>query len=216
VPEYNDGTTMTISVGDTCFVLSINKDVNDHIAKFDRLYYYYHHNQVHCNRGAFIGFPLNDVFIKQTRNGKLIEKGFFKKGLKHGLWCRWYGNGELKERVCWRRGRGKGKKTIYTDLKEIKVQYKWKKGRWVLTRKYERMHERIKREKEKEKQRNIRKAKRLKNKRKFFPFNKDKEENVLGSVYPNKETKSKATTEKETRLSIIFKKIKSKLKKNDI
>jgi hypothetical protein len=140
IPEYNDGRKLTISYGDSAVVFSVNRkfDSSTKNLKRGRSYYYYNLQGIHVTKGALIGKPLDKQFVKQDRNGQLIESGTFKNGLKHGEWKRWYDNGEIACIEKWKKGCGIGTKVVYDGQNEVLGEYRWKDNSWCLSRKFER------------------------------------------------------------------------------
>jgi len=202
IPTYNDGSKITISRGDTAQVFSVDKKADPADTKSNRYYYYYNHQQIHRNKGSFIGKPLHGSYVKQSREGALIEKGSFKSGLKHGLWERWYANGELLLQAEWRKGQGIGKKSVYTNTGDVQQQFKWDDDQWVLTRKYARLEKRQQQAAEKKRKKEVRKSKRARKKAerqqarqakkaqkegtRIWPFGKKKKDGdqLVGEVMP--------------------------------
>ncbi|TAJ09147.1 hypothetical protein DMA11_20630 [Marinilabiliaceae bacterium JC017] len=180
-------------MGDTAIVFSVNRQADAiHNVKADCYYFYFHHQHINRSKGYFIGKPLDQLYVKHTREGMLLEKGNFKTGLKHGIWQEWYLNGEIKSQAKWRNGMGVGKKNQYAKNGDLVRQYKWKDGKWVLTRKYARMNERKRKKEEKAQKKTIRKDEKVrkkderKQKDKFLWFGKKKNEvnNHISDIMP--------------------------------
>lgn len=142
-PDYYNGSRQVLSYGDSAVVFNTmrDKDGRKRLRK-NRLYFYYNLQEIHSTRGAFAGIPLDEQYVKQSIDGRLIEKGVFKGGLKHGRWRRWSNDGELKFVEHWRNGRGIKRKKVFDDAGEIVGVYRWKDNNWVLTKRFLRKQKR--------------------------------------------------------------------------
>ncbi|WP_068473241.1 toxin-antitoxin system YwqK family antitoxin [Saccharicrinis aurantiacus] len=136
IPEYNDGSKIFIVAGDSLIQISVIRNTDDIKLYPNRFYHYYKNNNIHKAKGGYIGKLLDSQYLLSTRNGQLIERGNYKKGLKHGEWVKWHINGELSSVCTWKKGKGKGKQYNYNINAELLSIYKWSKGNWILTRKY--------------------------------------------------------------------------------
>jgi antitoxin component YwqK of YwqJK toxin-antitoxin module len=69
-------------------------------------------------------------------NGKVSEVRTYKKGLRHGVWAKYYTNGQLDYKGNCRKGYIHGKYTGYYDNGQLKEEGLMKKGyrdgKWVL------------------------------------------------------------------------------------
>lgn len=136
VPEYNNGNRITLSKGDTAEIITIDDDEWHLFHYARRRYYYYHHQNIHSAVGAYIGNPLDGLYVKHLRDGQLLEKGQYKSGLKHGVWKKWYRFGNICEKARWHKGKGRWRRSLYAEDGTLEARYKWKKNKWVFTRKY--------------------------------------------------------------------------------
>lgn len=161
IPSYNDGTQITLAMGDSAIIFSVIKKKKESNIKEECFYYYYNNSQVQKSKGSYIGKPLNKLFVMEGRDGRLIEKGTFKVGLKHRTWRRWHSNGQLESIERWRNGDGAGKKSLYDNSGLLVCQYRWRNDSWTKTRKYAKMEERklkkAKREAEKLEKKSVKK-----------------------------------------------------------
>jgi len=129
IPEYNRKKPITVVSGDTAVIFYIRKDGISNVRE-KRQYHYYFHGQVFQNQGAYLGHLLEGEFVRLDGNGRLLEKGTFKDGLKQGEWKRWYANGELKGEQLWRNGKPAKTRFEYT-VDGDKIKYCLKKNEWV-------------------------------------------------------------------------------------
>ena len=67
-------------------------------------YHWYYNNAIHVNQGGYEGKLLDGVYQVISKEGKLIVKGNFQKGVKMGEWKRWDIQGELLTVVHWKSG----------------------------------------------------------------------------------------------------------------
>lgn len=71
-------------------------------------YYWYYNNSIKTNQGDFQGMLLDGGYHVTTRDGRLITKGNFRKGVKTGEWKNWNEKGELLRITNWKKGYKKG------------------------------------------------------------------------------------------------------------
>ena len=157
IPKYNINTKITISQGDTSFVFSYVKPKNNDKQKSGSFYYYYNNGNIGRTKGGYTGKLLDDLYIKQTREGLLVEKGYFKNGLKHKEWVQWHTNGEIQSKEKWHHGSGFGRKQVFDETGMLVFKYKWRNSNWELTSKYANMEVRNAKIKEKEEKKEIKK-----------------------------------------------------------
>jgi len=100
-------------------------------------YYWYENNQIHCNQGGFSGWLLDgECHIYTLDEHALIGSGWYKSGLKDGVWKTWNGDGRLTERVNWENGLIDGERFQYQDG-SLCIYEQYKKGvlngkTWIL------------------------------------------------------------------------------------
>ena len=82
---------------------------NDLQIEDDRTYHWFSGGEIHQNQGGYAGQLLQSVFEKHSLDGKLLERGMFKNGLKVGKWKSWDRSGKLIELVNWEDGLKDGK-----------------------------------------------------------------------------------------------------------
>jgi len=79
--------------------------VDDPHTKPDLFYYWYSANAIHATQGGFSGQLLNGQYSEYYLNKNLRQQGFFKNGLKSGIWKTWNEDGTLKATSTWEKGR---------------------------------------------------------------------------------------------------------------
>ena len=67
------------------------------------------------------GIPLHGSYEKFI-NGKLVMKGYYYKGTKHGRWVEYGRDMVLKKKEKWDKGYPKGSRVTYYDAKRTKVK----------------------------------------------------------------------------------------------
>jgi len=72
--------------------------------KNDRYYYWYFNNIIHSTQGGFNGQLLNGHYISFYPDKNLKEEGYFKTGLKDGVWKTWNQKGDLTNVTTWNQG----------------------------------------------------------------------------------------------------------------
>ncbi len=73
----------------------------------DRFYFSYYNHKIYKSRfgASTFGHLLHGRYEDFYLDNKAIKKiGYFKHGLKEGIWKSWYSNGQLKAIHHWRRG----------------------------------------------------------------------------------------------------------------
>lgn len=70
-----------------------------------KMYCWYEMGKIYCTQGNYTGNLLHgNYLIKDTRSKKLIEKGYYMHGLKHGVWYVWDESGNLVHCSEWENG----------------------------------------------------------------------------------------------------------------
>jgi len=100
-------------------------------------YYWYYQDNINKNLGGYSGKILDGKFLVFDLEKKLIGEGYFKKGLKHGVWKRWYPKGGLISIEKYKNGQKNCVSTLFDKTgKTISIiQYKkgFKNGKsWIL------------------------------------------------------------------------------------
>jgi len=85
-------------------------------------YFWYANDKVHSTEAGFDGILLDGTYREFDKNENLTLQGEFIKGLKTGVWKKWYPNGKLKEEANWKDGKLKGRQLFY-DEKGMVIQY---------------------------------------------------------------------------------------------
>lgn len=115
--------TLKFKVPDTREVIIIKNDSTIKVqipseeikikTKKKRIYWWYKANKIHHNENGYEGKILNGYYKILLNNGNLVGKGYFRKGLKNGIWEEWYANGNLKNTWKWKNGVKQGEYKRY-------------------------------------------------------------------------------------------------------
>ncbi|HEY4784848.1 MAG TPA: hypothetical protein VIH57_02310, partial [Bacteroidales bacterium] len=84
--------------------------------KTSLLYYWFGSEMLHINRGGCAGNLLDGKYLVFDKKMRLRVEGFFKEGLKSGIWKSWYESGELMSVVKWENGQKEGKAFFYDNF----------------------------------------------------------------------------------------------------
>jgi len=76
-------------------------------------YFWYKTGTLSCNKGSYAGLLLDGKYRVFDSNKRLREEGYFKNGLKVGVWKRWFTNGEYESIIIWKKGLKCGKAIFY-------------------------------------------------------------------------------------------------------
>lgn len=88
-------------------------------------YYWYHNNAIKVNKGDYNGMLLDGDYQVTDKEGNLIGKGKFLKGVKLGEWKSWNKKGELLSIYTFKKGVKNGKYRKFENNKLIEQgQYK--------------------------------------------------------------------------------------------
>lgn len=104
-------THLTFVDGDTVQRFTVTYD--QPTPRTGRFYYWQGPTQILRTAGAYNGHLLTGDYQLTTRNGNLLVKGGFDKGLKTGEWWTWRPDGTPVSRSVWRRGQHWGKTKYY-------------------------------------------------------------------------------------------------------
>jgi antitoxin component YwqK of YwqJK toxin-antitoxin module len=103
--------------------------------KKDRMYYWFKGGLIHTAESGIAGVLLDGKYTKMYHNNQLAEQGFFRKGLKVGLWQTWFPNGLLETKQHWSKGLKSGSFYTYNESGEMleKGSYtnNMKFGKWI-------------------------------------------------------------------------------------
>lgn len=98
-------------------------------------YFWFKGGAIHHSESSFSGQVLDGKFEKFFLNTQLAEQGYFKLGLKHGLWYSWHPNGKIAERGYWRSGVKRGEYKSFDEngfpVESGKYRKGKKHGRWI-------------------------------------------------------------------------------------
>lgn len=90
----------------------------------NRRYFYYTKGSIQNVQGGFHGHLLHGEFSNFVEDERLQTQGWFKKGLKHGLWKEWNAGGDLVKEITWHKGKVHGPFTQFLDTKTVKGKNK--------------------------------------------------------------------------------------------
>lgn len=82
-------------------------------------YYWYYNNEIKSNKGGYSGKLLTGSYQVTDKKGNLLEQGFFKKGIKNGVWKTWGSNGELSSINTWKKGIKDGEYKLFQKGKLV-------------------------------------------------------------------------------------------------
>ncbi len=77
---------------------------NDPKIRNDRYYFWYFNKVIHSTQGGYNGQLLNGHYIAFYPDKNLKEDGYFKAGLKDGVWKSWNRKGDLTAVTTWSEG----------------------------------------------------------------------------------------------------------------
>lgn len=82
-------------------------------------YYWYKSQSVISTQGGSSGLLLHGIYEQFHTNKQLAIRGFFKKGLKNGVWMYWNDEGHLIKEEIWKKGKPKKSAFDYNTKGEI-------------------------------------------------------------------------------------------------
>lgn len=83
--------------------IAVDKSTKARSAKF---YYWFDNKAIQITQGGYSGNLLHGPYAEYYYpENSLLQKGCFKKGLKHGIWNHWDVSGILKEKAEWKNGK---------------------------------------------------------------------------------------------------------------
>lgn len=91
-----------------------------------REYFWYYANTVNNNTGGFLKNPLDGLYSVFDIKNRLITQGYFKKGMKSGLWIQWYTNGNVKAKTHYCNSYKHGRAFLFNNsgVKTAKLHYR--------------------------------------------------------------------------------------------
>jgi len=89
---------------DKVIQVEIKPGDNNPKTKSDRFYYWYSANAIHATQGGFSGKLLNGLYNEYYLDKNIKQQGFFKNGLKDGVWKTWKEDGTLAALSNWKNG----------------------------------------------------------------------------------------------------------------
>ncbi len=92
----------------------------------DTYYFWYRANDVHKNLGGYDGLLLTEDYCVYVNNN-LVEKGYFKNGVKIGEWRNWNTKGEVEKVYTYRNGLLHGACNYYYSSALVKTE-NYKRG----------------------------------------------------------------------------------------
>jgi hypothetical protein len=94
----------------------------------DRFYFWYSSNRIHSTQGGYSGRLLNGNYKEFYPGKALKEEGYFKEGLKDGIWKSWNEYGNLVEQYTWKKGLLSGKFIRCDEKGYIRQSGKYRNG----------------------------------------------------------------------------------------
>jgi hypothetical protein len=95
----------------------------------NREYFWYYSGIINNNLGGFSGKLLHGTYEAFNNSQKLISKGFFEHGLKHGDWNFWYPNGNLRRSCSYINGQINGIVKTYDKSGTLLSYLRYKNNR---------------------------------------------------------------------------------------
>lgn len=95
-----------------------------------RLYHWYHAQQVHSTQGGYDGKLLHGSYTAYYPNKQLYKQGRYKKGLADGSWKEWRTNERLAKEENWKKGKRSGAASHYDESGQLLLQGQMKNGQW--------------------------------------------------------------------------------------
>jgi hypothetical protein len=99
--------------------------------KINKTYFWFKGGVIHNTQSGIVGELLHGKYTKMYHSNQLAEQGFFRKGLKKGLWKTWYPNGVLETTQHWISGLKSGIYMHYDQNGKLV-----ERGRYTNSRKY--------------------------------------------------------------------------------
>ena len=96
--------TVRINETNKTIVAEISQIGDNPPVKPGLFYYWYSANAIHATQGGFSGHLLSGRYTEYYLNKNLKEQGFFKQGLKSGIWRTWNEDGTASQVSNWENG----------------------------------------------------------------------------------------------------------------
>lgn len=103
MPDYGLD-KVRITQPDQTIIAELQSESSAISAKSNLHYFWYSANSIHETQGGYSGRLLNGLYSAFYLNKNLKEQGYFKKGLKDGVWKSWRGDGSLLSATNWKHG----------------------------------------------------------------------------------------------------------------
>lgn len=120
--------TITVAVEDTIHQVRLLPREKKVKLYRHRQYHYYYGNQLASAEGDYIGRVLHGEYTCFTRRKELVLKGYYREGLKDGIWKSWYPNGNLYVTQEWDKGQKDGAFRVYQPDGRFKEKGNYKNG----------------------------------------------------------------------------------------
>ncbi len=88
----------------------------------NRRYFYYTRGEIQQIQGGYHGHLLHGEYCNFANKDQLQTQGWFKNGLKHGLWKEWNEAGDLIKETSWHKGKVSGPFTHFDQRKNQVVK----------------------------------------------------------------------------------------------
>lgn len=126
--EEYDSRKVTITTPDSVIKLNVltrKVSINpDH--RLD--YFWYFKDHIYTSQGDYTYYPLHGEYRVFNKSGNLATKGEFIKGLKSGVWKRWFVNGKLRSESHWMRGKQTGIHLSFDTTGQLMKHERYKNG----------------------------------------------------------------------------------------
>ncbi|WP_212003308.1 toxin-antitoxin system YwqK family antitoxin [Chitinophaga sp. HK235] len=119
---------ITIRHNDTVCTFYIYDRSKKIVPKRDKYYYWYKTQQIICTHGGYSGQLLDGDYTEFYPNKNLRTKGYFKKGLKAGIWHSWNPSGEFTQITTWKSGEKNGESFEYDSTGHLTSKSTYSNG----------------------------------------------------------------------------------------
>ena len=92
-------------------------------------YHWLKSKKIFTTTGGYSGLLLHGSYISHYTDGALLEKGFFKNGLKNGNWQSWHQNGKTKEVTSYKSGQLHGAFEKFNENGQLIARGNFKNGK---------------------------------------------------------------------------------------
>lgn len=90
--------------GDNMVEFTYKNKLVDRAKDTTKTYFFFSKGKIHQNQGVVAGSYLVKAYKVTDKSGRLIERGSFRKGLKHGRWMYFDSSGKIIRVENWRNG----------------------------------------------------------------------------------------------------------------